>query len=86
MNPLTGLPDGYALGDGVVVSTAGGFYSPVFRCHCGREQSATYPGYSGGGIEATAAERVGWRRVNGEWVCPFCSGNEALLRRAWNAT
>lgn len=52
----------------------------VYRCKCGREQTAACPemGYSGGLCEELA-ERFGWRRIDGKWTCPFCTNNTANL-------
>ena len=56
----------------------------VFKCSCGRMQSYKPPGenrYGGAGQEVV--ERIGWRQVGGGWMCPMCSGNEAMLRRVF---
>jgi hypothetical protein len=42
-----------------------------FNCKCGRRQLAK--------IGPKCAEKVGWRRINNHWVCPFCCGNEGVL-------
>lgn len=44
----------------------------VIRCACGREQ-VVVPITEPGGITELDAQRVGWRRVNGEWRCPLCT-------------
>lgn len=44
-----------------------------FACPCGRRQTDS--------IGEAMAERMGWRKINGEWHCPFCTGNEDSLRR-----
>lgn len=49
-----------------------------FECKCGRKQSYAPPDKSGG-ITKREAELVGWRKINGKWVCPFCSGNTKNL-------
>ena len=54
--------------------------SLMFLCPCGRCQSYAPAGRSGG-ITVKEAERVGWRKIDGAWACPFCSGNIANLNK-----
>jgi len=75
------LPDGTGLGDGIVVSRVGGYCCAVFRCKCGREQSTPMKGFNNGGVGPDVVERFGWRKIDGAWECPFCTGNtEALFK------
>lgn len=74
-------PDGTPLGDGIVVSRAGGYMSAVLRCKCGREQSTLMPGFKNGGVRPKTAEKFGWRKIDGKWECPFCTGNKDMLFR-----
>lgn len=79
--------DGDVLSDehGVVCSRRGGFFCGVFRCKCGREQLARPPDDTNSrGITPALAERVGWRRIDGRWECPFCCGNEEILKRVFD--
>lgn len=54
---------------------------------CGREQAAVVrdPGV-GVRVVSTVSEHdagwlsdVGWRRVDGRWLCPFCANDAGLL-------
>jgi len=76
------LEDGHQLSQGLVVSRAGGFSVAVYRCTCGREQTAKCDGFPGG-ISTKIAEFVGWRQINGQWSCPFCTGNEENLKKVF---
>lgn len=53
----------------------------VYRCTCGRCQ--TYVGASYIPMEPEHIEQVGWRKVDGKWLCPLCSGNTANLDRVF---
>jgi hypothetical protein len=68
------LPDGYTLENGICVSRKGGYNVAVYRCKCGREQTAACPSYPGG-IDSYHAELMGWRKIDGLWECPFCTNN-----------
>lgn len=50
----------------------------VFQCACGRAQGYAPPD-RGGGVTEQEAEHLGWRKVDGQWVCPFCTGNTSTL-------
>ena len=76
--------DGVDLGNGLVLSTKGGYRVAVYRCHCKREQTARCEGYQGG-ISAEIAEQAGWVRVGDSWECPFCSDNEDKLMAIFDA-
>lgn len=53
-----------------------------FECACGRKQ--TYkPANKSGGITEKEAELVGWRKINGKWECPFCTGNTTNLYKVF---
>ena len=51
-----------------------------FDCACGRSQ-AYAPAHQPGGITDEEAVAIGWRREQGRWLCPFCSGNARDLRK-----
>ena len=54
----------------------------VYRCLCGREQSAKHD-QCYGGVDERAAIACGWvRGVRLGWACPVCSGNEARWMKA----
>lgn len=53
-----------------------------YVCSCGRMQTKTVKGLSGG-VSESVAELIGWRKINGLWVCPFCSGNIENLKRVF---
>ena len=72
------FPDGWLLPMGLVVSRAGGFCVAVYRCKCGREQTAECPPFPSG-ISMDLAKKVGYEYKEGEWACPFCSGNQHKL-------
>ena len=56
----------------------------VYRCLCGREQSAKHD-QCYGGIDERFAVACGWvRGVRLGWACPVCSGNEVMLRKAFH--
>lgn len=76
------LSDGHELTSGLVVSRKGGFSVAVFRCACEREQPAEHEGFPGG-IGTSTAELIGWRKIGGQWTCPFCTGNEENLKRVF---
>ena len=42
---------------------------------CNREQSF---------LGDEQMESIGWRKINGKWECPFCTGNERLLNKIWD--
>jgi len=48
-----------------------------FECACGRKQPKAAENKMG--IGEKAAESVGWRKINGEWRCPFCCNNTEAL-------
>ena len=78
--------DGDQLGGGLVFSGKGGYSVAVYRCECGREQTASHPEFSGG-LSSKAAINFGWeQQTSGDWLCPFCAGNEdkleAVFRKA----
>lgn len=80
------LNDGDDLGNGAVLSTRGGHRVGVYRCKCGREQTAAVPGFSGG-IGTKTAAQIGWeQQADGSWLCPFCTGNEDKLMRIWETS
>lgn len=54
-----------------------------FECACGRKQSYA-PATKRGGVTEKEAEWIGWRKINGEWNCPFCTGNKNNLKRIFN--
>ncbi len=72
--------DGQELGDGLFVSIATGSDGTVYpavsvyRCECGRQQTAKHPDFTCG-LSTELAEKFGWRKIGGSWECPFCSGN-----------
>lgn len=76
--------DGDSLGNGVVFSGRGGFSVGVYRCHCGREQTAENE-YFPGGLSENIAAQFGWERTGDSWECPFCSDNEDKLRQIFDA-
>lgn len=48
----------------------------VFSCvECGDQEDYALPD-GGGGVTEEEAETLGWRKVDGEWICPFCSGSK----------
>jgi hypothetical protein len=49
-------------------------------CHCGRVQGYAASEDSGG-ITTDEAEHFGWRKIDGAWHCPFCTGNLDNLKR-----
>ena len=71
--------DGEQIGLGITVSRRGGFCVAVYRCHCGREQTAQHDRFHGG-ISPEMARQIGWERAGDSWECPFCSDNEDKLR------
>jgi len=85
------LPDGHVLDGGLVVSRKGGYYVAVYRCKCGREQTGRttvteqMPDFGQKGILPETVERFGWRRIDGKWECPFCTGNTEALNNFFNA-
>lgn len=50
---------------------------------CGREQGYA-PAWLPGGVTVVEATALGWKRTERWWLCPFCSGNEEMLRKFWN--
>ena len=54
----------------------------AFICSYGRIQSYA-PKDITGGITAEEAELVGWRKIQGKWICPFCSGNTKVLYKVF---
>lgn len=44
-------------------------------CSCGRTQKD---------IGAQDLEAIGWRKIDGEWQCPFCTGNTDNLKKAFD--
>ena len=75
-------PDGHMLENGLCVSRKGGYNVAVYRCKCGREQSASCDPYPGG-LGPQVAEKIGWRRIDALWECPFCTGNTDMLFRVF---
>lgn len=53
-----------------------------FKCPCGRIQAYAPKGERGGCTE-DEAETIGWRLINGEWQCPYCTGNTANLDKVF---
>jgi hypothetical protein len=49
---------------------------------CGRSQSVV-PGNVTGGITELEAQTLGWARDELGWLCPFCTGNDAKLRKVF---
>jgi len=49
-----------------------------FKCECGCTQSFASEDCNGG-ITIKEAEKIGWRKIGGSWVCPICCGNTAAL-------
>lgn len=54
-----------------------------FCCDCGRIQRYA-PENVSGGCTVEEAEAIGWRMIDGKWVCPFCCGNTDALRKIFN--
>lgn len=54
-----------------------------FKCACGRKQSYAPEGVRGG-ITEKEAELIGWRKIDGKWVCPICTGNTGNLGKVFN--
>ncbi len=77
------FPDEWLLPMGMVVSRAGGYCVAVYRCKCGREQTAECPPFHSG-ISMNLAKKVGYEYKEGEWICPFCSGNSHKLDKIFN--
>lgn len=48
-----------------------------YDCACGRKQPKYAPGKQG--ISEKAAEAVGWRKIDGQWRCPFCCNSTDAL-------
>ena len=74
-----------AIGDGLYRChwlTAPYADTAVYYCPCGRQQTARHPDFLGGnkGVRPQVVERFGWRKIEGRWRCPFCTGNTAKLR------
>jgi len=76
--------DGDSLPGGLVVSLKRGYPNAVYRCACGREQTAHLEG-SVGGLSEAAARAVGWNLADGGWMCPFCSGDTEKLFQVFGA-
>jgi hypothetical protein len=76
------VKDGDELGNGIVFSSAGGFFAAVYRCKCGREQTAEHVLFSGG-INRDCAEQLGWTFFD-VVKCPFCAGNIEKLRKLFD--
>jgi rubredoxin len=36
-------------------------------------------------IAEEAAEHIGWRKIQGEWKCPLCTGNNKNLMKAFDS-
>lgn len=53
-----------------------------FVCRCGRRQKYAVEGDKGG-VTEKEAEWIGWRKIDGWWTCPFCTGNTDNLNRIW---
>ena len=79
------LEDGHELTRGIVVSRKGGYYVSVYRCECKREQTAKHDGFLGG-LSEPLVEKFGWRKIDGKWECPYCSGNTANLDKFFDGT
>jgi hypothetical protein len=58
------------------------FVLPIadFVCKCGRVQRYAHENEPGG-CTVEEAEAIGWRQIDGKWVCPFCCGNTSALRK-----
>ena len=39
------------------------------------------PADKAGGVTEREAEHFGWRKIDGKWICPFCSGNLNNLKK-----
>jgi hypothetical protein len=77
----TEFEDGDRLGGGLVVSLKGGFCVAVYRCGCGREQTAECETFDGG-ISPQAAQGAGWEMLYNDygWICPLCSSQTSKLK------
>jgi len=49
--------------------------SKFFKCECG----SNFICDDTENICEKTAEEIGWRKINGKWVCPVCCGNTAAL-------
>ena len=47
-----------------------------YVCECGR-------GQSGHNVGEEAVEAIGWRKIDGKWSCPFCTGNTENLKKVF---
>jgi len=52
----------------------------VVCSRCSREQSISR-NQDERGVSLSMIKRIGWRTVNGQQLCPFCSGNTSNLER-----
>lgn len=75
--------DGDQIDDMLTVSRAGGWFAVVYRCSCGREQTARNS-LTTNGIDAETANSIGWVKTDTGWICPFCSGRDSWLDKAFN--
>ena len=75
--------DGEIVDGQLVVSRAGGYFAVVYRCPCGREQTAKNS-ITTNGISEDAAHSVGWVKTDIGWLCPFCSGRSSWLNKIFN--
>lgn len=69
------LDEGDNLPEGLKVTYTKGYREPVYMCPCGRMQTL---------IAVAVVEQLGWRRIAGDWKCPFCTGNTKNLERVFN--
>ena len=74
------MKDGHKLENDIVVSRAGGYTVAVYRCSCGREQTARHQDFSGGLLPETAMA-MGWVKIDSGWLCPHCSGRSSWLNK-----
>lgn len=70
------MREGDKLPDGLKVTWTKGYLEPVYMCDCKRMQTA---------IAEEAAEHIGWRKIQGEWKCPLCTGNNKNLMKAFDS-
>ena len=55
----------------------------VFMCvECDRCQGYA-PAGQGGGVTEAEVELIGWRKIDGEWLCPYCTGNTSNLQKVF---
>ena len=54
------------------------------KCTCDKTQSIVENDFDPDGITLIEAEHLGWRKINGEWKCPFCTGQLGNLKKLWD--